>query len=392
MRSEGWSLSDLPGVRRFFAKIDQAIDDGCSVLVVVPNSSIESGLAEQIRDGLTLTGCVHHALDKEILQECDGSIPDAAAVTADFLTPLQNKDRVNRWQSYLHHEDARGKSILVAAWDVELSEHISYWLRLIHGSSMDMEDRPTFVFLVRETDVDVELLEKEHALNLTVLWWWGVIGLLDSELCTDLELADQEVTPLRRAMLSETLGWEIDLLPDCARTWGPSDPPSHLAKGVTEHDTEREFTLDSRELHSIEHARLDDRPPHQLRKAWNEGNVNAWDGHIHVSVRYANFEQVVYRRFWNAQARILMPQFERHRQRMAKRFEKIASAQEVRETKKDSELLELGRMLNSHDWGRVDFGQEDGTLLKLLVLARNKIAHHTSLDDDIYTAISEICG
>lgn len=391
MRNNDRSLSDLPGVRRFYAKVDRAVDDGCSVLIVVPDSSVESGLAEQLRDGLVASGCVHQSLDVEILRDHNDSIPDAVAVAADFLEPLQKGDRVNRWQAYLHHDDARGKSVLVAAWDVDLSDDVRYWLRLVHGSSMDPYDRPTFVFLVRESDVDIELLEKEHAPHLAVLWWWGVVGLLDSELCVDLELADQEVTPLRRAMLSETIGWEIDLVPDCARAWGSSDVPSLLAKTISEQAEGRTFSLDDKELYALERAHPVDRPAHQLRKAWNEGKVNEWNGRIHVSSRYEKFDRVVDRRFWNAQARILMPQFELRRQILAKQFEKIATAHEVASTTKFSDLLELGPMLNAHTWGRVDFGREDGALLRTLVAARNRIAHHTSLDDDVYAEITKIC-
>ncbi|MGC0367594.1 hypothetical protein ABH922_005646 [Rhodococcus sp. 27YEA15] len=390
MRNNDRSLSSLPGVRRFYAQVDRAVDDGRSVLIVVPDSSVELGLAEQLRDGLVGSGCVHQSLDVEILRDHNDSIPDAVAAAVNFLEPLQNDDRVNRWQAYLHHDDARSKSVLVAAWDVDLSNDVRYWLRLVHGSSMDPYDRPTFVFLVRESDVDIELLEKEHAPHLAVLWWWGVVGLLDSELCVDLELADQEVTPLCRAMLSETIGWEIDLVPDCARTWGSSNVPSILAKTILEHAEGRTFSLDDKEVYALDHASLADRPAHELRNAWNEGKVNAWNGRIHVSSRYDKFDRVVDRRFWNAQARILMPQFEHRRQILAKRFEKLATASEIANTLKHSDFLELGPMLNAHTWGRVDFGREDGALLRTLVDARNKIAHHTSLGDDVYAEITKI--
>jgi hypothetical protein len=47
-------------------------------------------------------------------------------------------------------------------------------------------------------------------------------------------------------------------------------------------------------------------------------------------------------------------------------------------------------MLYAHRSRRVDFGTKDETLLQLLVLARNKIAHHESLSDGLYAAIAEI--
>ena len=134
-----------------------------------------------------------------------------------------------------------------------------------------------------------------------------------------------------------------------------------------------------------------DRPPHALRPAWNEGNINAWEGQILVSTQYADFAHIIDRRFWSAQARILMPYFERQRQRTARRFEKLASERDVSEVSGDSGLLELGRMLHAHYRRRVDFGADDESLLKMLVSARNKIAHHESLGDDLYAAIAEIC-
>jgi hypothetical protein len=391
MPADGWSLSTLPGGRRFFARISDVVDDGRSVVVVIPHAAVNSGLAQQIRDGIHAARCVHVSLDREILYECQGSIPEAASLAADFLDPLANIDHTNRWRAYLHHEESGGKSVLVAGWDVELAEDVSYWLRLVHGSSLDPEDRPTFVFLVRDTDVNVELLEKEHAPHVTVLWWWDVIGLLDSELCADLALAGQHINPLRRAMLAESIGWELDLTEACARMWGSADAPSVLAKALSEQVQGPAFVMDADELHAVQDPEAGDRPPHALRQAWNDGNVNAWEGQIFVSARYIDFAQIVERRFWNAQARILMPYLERQRQRMAKRFEKLASTRDIEEVSGESGLLELGRMLNAHYRRRVDFGVDDETLLKMLVLARNKIAHHESLDDDLYAAITEIC-
>ncbi len=388
MATESWILPTLPGMRRFFARIRDAVDDGRTVLVVVPHSSLTSGLAQVICDGIRSTRCVHAVLDKHVLEEFKGSIPDAAVAAADFLDPLG--DSTNRWRAYLQHEESAGKSVLVAGWDVDLVEDLPYWLRLLHGSSLDPEDRPVFVFVVRDSDVDVELLEKEHATHLTVLWWWDVIGLLDSELCAELALAGQKATPLRRAMLAESIGWELDIAEGCARMWGVSDAPSVLVKALSEQVRGESFVLHAAELRAVQESEVGDRPPHVLRNAWNAGKVNAWDGQFFVSARYADVEAVIDRRFWNAQARILMPYLERQRQRIANRFEKLASTRDAEEVRGESGLLELGRMLFAHHRHRVDFGADEECLLKVLVMARNKIAHHERLDDDLYAAIADV--
>jgi hypothetical protein len=392
MLADAWELGQLPGARRFFAKVNRAIDDGRSVFIVVPESSVESGLAARIRDGVTAARCVHVALDREVLLRHQGSIPAAAAVAADFLDPLDTDDHVDRWQAYLRHDEARGRSVLVAGWDIDLTDDVSYWLRLVHASALHPDERPTFVFLVRESDVDVGSLEKEHSPNLTVLWWWGAIGLIDSELCADLALGGDEITPLRRAMLSECVGWELELAGGCARTWGSADSPTVLAKAMIDQVRGPIFSLNADELHAVENARVRDRPPAKLLNAWNRGEVNAWEGQVFVSARYRDFADIVDRRFWHAQARILMPFFERQRLRMAKRFEKLATPRQITETAGESGLLELGRMLSAHRKRHVAFGPEDETLLRMLVLARNKIAHHECLNDEAYAAIAELCS
>ena len=114
MQADSWSLSALPGARRFFARISDAVDEGRSVLVVIPDAAVDSGLAQQIREGIQAARCVHVTLDQQILHQCRRSIPEAAALAADFLDPLTGADYTNRWQSYLHHEDSGGKSVLVA--------------------------------------------------------------------------------------------------------------------------------------------------------------------------------------------------------------------------------------------------------------------------------------
>ena len=392
MPIEPAELAGLPGPRRFFKRISEAADSGRTVLVVVPACALESVLAQQIHEGIEKARCVHGALSRDLLDRCGGSIPEAAAIAADFIDPLSGMDTTNRWKSYLHHEESDGKVILATGWDADLSEDLSYWLRLVHSSSLEPESRPRFVFLVRDSDVKVEALAKEHAPHLSVLWWWDVLGMLDSELCADLALGQQRVTPLRRAMLAESLGWEVHLADACADMWAPTDPPSVLVKALRESSEAAPFTLDRGQLDAVRNSGRTECPPAALRPAWNAGHVNAWEGRIEPSSGYSGFAEVVDRRFWSAQVRILMPFLEGQRQRLARRFEKLASPSEVESVCGASGLLELGRMLYAHHRRRVDFGAEDGRMLEVLVLARNKIAHHESLGDDLYAAISEMAG
>lgn len=390
MRTEGWPLAHLPGPRRLFARINDAVDHGSNVIVVVPRFATSSGLAEDVRTGICTSRCVHASLNRTELDRCSGSIPAAAALAAEFIDPLDSSDHHNRWQSYLNHPESAGKAVLVTGWDTDLHEDISYWLRLVHGSSLEPESRPSFVFLVRDTDADIEALAKEHAQNLTIFWWWDVIGLLDSELCADLAITGESITPLRRAMLAEAIGWELHLADTCAGMWGVSDAPSLLVKALREHADGPVFTPSPEELRALNTVGRTNSPPATLREAWNAGNVNAWQGQLLPSVRHHDFEKIAERRFWGAQARILMPYLERERQRFAERFKKLASAKDVEEVSGESGLLELGRMLHAHFRKRVDFGAADEEHLKILVLARNKIAHHESLGDDLYTAMSEV--
>jgi hypothetical protein len=385
------ALTSLPGPRRFFGRISAVTGEGRNVLVVVPSYAVESGLALEIRRGIEHMRCVHAALDKELLLSCKGSIPEAAALAADFMEPLSALDTTNRWKAYLNHDESAGKIILVIGWDVDgLDEDASYWLRLVHSSSLDPESQPRFVFLVRDTDLNVEALAKEHSPHLSVLWWWDVIGTLDSELCAELALSDQPVSALRRAMLAESLAWEIQLAEPCARMWGAGDPPSLLRKAFDENADGSAFTLRAAELDAVRNSGTTVSPPPTLRPAWNAGRLDSWEGRIELSTNYEDFHPVLERRFWSAQVRILMPLLEGQRQRFAQRFEKLASEVDIAEISGKSGLLELGRMLNGHHRRYVDFGAEEEELLKILVMTRNKIAHHESLDDDLYAAVVAI--
>ena len=185
-----------------------------------------------------------------------GSIPVAVEREMGFLTPLTAAGSADRWRCYIDHEDARGKTVLLDAWEADLRDGLEYWLRLVHATAVDPADRPTFLVLTRERDLPVDLLHKEHAMNLEVRWWWNVFGLLDTELCVDLALAHEPApSPLRRAMLTELIAWEVDRAPECARLWPPDAPASILAKVVTELREHASFTLDRGERHAVDHAR-----------------------------------------------------------------------------------------------------------------------------------------
>ena len=116
MPSEEWQLAELPGPRRFFARISQAVDTGRNVIVVLPRSALSSTLAGEIREGIQRARCVHAYLSDATLEHCSGSIPEAAARTLDFINTLDDSQHHNRWLSYLNHPESGGKTVLIARW------------------------------------------------------------------------------------------------------------------------------------------------------------------------------------------------------------------------------------------------------------------------------------
>lgn len=133
------------------------------------------------------------------------------------------------------------------------------------------------------------------------------------------------------------------------------------------------------------------RPPEDLRTAWSEGRVDVWNGGYHVSAHFAGFERILDRRFWSAQARILMPMLERARADYEKSFRSLAPKHVVDQALAESELLELGPMAWAHRNQRVRLSGY--SRLAELVPIRNKIAHSEAVDGELFRkAVAMLAG
>lgn len=382
--AEAFGLADLPGPRRLIGDIRKDLAAGRSVVVVLPDAALATGLAQSLFDAIVPE--VDLVVDADLAAHRERSVPEILA--SQYFSDPDLDDRAGgRWEAYLAHPESSAQSVLVASWICDIRYEIEHWVRIVHASTADRIDRPTFLVVALASDVRVDQLERADSDDIVVRWWWGVLGLLDSELAVEYCSDGTPPDALRRAMIAEAAGWELDLLADLASRW--SGTPTDLIAALEGARTAEPWVLSpaERSALTVNPNRL--RPPEVLRAAWSAGRVQLWNDMHYVSLTVDTRVDFLQRRFWSAQARVLMPMLERARSSFEIEFRKRATTAVIGETlsggyaRSDSvNVLEIGRMAGAHRSRRVQLTRYQQ--LTELVRIRNEIAHSQPLDGDLY--------
>ncbi|MFJ8663839.1 hypothetical protein [Streptomyces sp. NPDC093795] len=322
----------------------------------------------------------------------------------------------------------------------------------VRAAGLPPGERPRLLVVARLRDLPESLPDElRHGLGDTAVhWWWGALGRLDTAtaiapiLDHGPDTSGRDRDPLRerihRAVRTETVveicGPDLELARLLAAEWDGSQHTLAAALGHCLARTPVPTPADCPPLRRIG-ALL--RPGAELRQAWATGAVVSWEGRLraHVAVWHpaapvaqsaqapqapqapapqpahaapaaapgdADVRARLNALVSQAQQRVLAPWIEEARQRLAVRAlghlnRPVAALVAEYADRPPAHLgaaperafleLQVGELLRAHVSGALALPPADARLLRLLVTARNVLAHRSVLYD---RTLDELCA
>ncbi|MFE5596141.1 hypothetical protein [Streptomyces sp. NPDC056549] len=289
-------------------------------------------------------------------------------------------------------------------------------------------ERPRLLVVARLRDLPETLPDElRHGLGDTAVhWWWGALGRHDTAAAIAPVLdhgptaGGRDRDPLgeriRRAVRSETVveicGPDLELARRLASEWDGTQHTLGAALGRCLASLPGPAPADCPPLRRIGALA---RPGAELRRAWGRGAVVAWEGLLrpHVAVWHpaapapasgADVRARLAAHLSQAQQRVLSPWIEEARQRLAARalghLNRPAAAVVADhadrppahpggEAERYFLELQVGELLRAHISGALALPPDDARLLRLLVMARNVLAHRSVLYD---RTLDDLCA
>ncbi|GHG01152.1 hypothetical protein [Streptomyces zaomyceticus] len=302
----------------------------------------------------------------------------------------------------------------------------------VKDAGLPPAERPRLLVVARLRDLPEPLPDElRHGLGDTAVhWWWGALGRLDTATAIAPVLdhapgtsgrdrhrhSDPLAERIRRAVRSETVvevcGPDLELARLLALDWDGAQHTLGAALGRCLARSPGPVPADCPPLRRIG-ALL--RPGAELRQAWARGAVVSWEGRLraHVGVWHpaapsapatGEAEDRLTALVSQAQQRVLTPWIEEARQRLAVRalghlnrpvatlvagYSARPPAYLGRDPERAFLELQVGELLRAHIGGALALPARDAALLRLLVDARNVLAHRSVLYD---RTLDELCA
>jgi hypothetical protein len=299
----------------------------------------------------------------------------------------------------------------------------------VRAAGLPPGERPRLLVVARLRDLPDSLPDelRNGVGDTAVHWWWGALGRLDTAtaiapiLDHGPDTSGRDRDPLRerihRALRTETVveicGPDLELARSLALEWDGSQHTLGAALGRCLARTPVPDPADCPPLRRIG-ALL--RPGAELRQAWAAGAVVSWEGRLraHVAVWHpatptagpgdADARARLTALVSQAQQRVLAPWIEEARQRLAARAlghlnRPVAALVADHADRPPAHLgaaperafleLQVGELLRAHVSGALALPPDDARLLRLLVTARNVLAHRSVLYD---RTLDELCA
>lgn len=424
-------VASLPGVRAHLEGISTDLDDGHSCVWLVPDDLVGRGVAEELLNTLaarpdsvrvppprmqaprkmqayrqptgssgTLPSWARSTLglldDVEVFEPLVVEEDDDTDTIAERVLAMGDGDTL------LSAEWLRGKVIVLCAWEEQDTEDVGSTLTRLSASvkerGLPPEQRPRLLVAARDQDLPVGTLNRLDALTTRVHWWWGVLGRLDTAVVTAGRRRRQRqadrAAALRAMVATEVLievaGPDLVLAERLAADWDGRIATLKDVLAAAGRDAQDAMPASSRAWPAN-----GDRPPQELRAAWQAGFVDRWDRRITVSPaadgvlgHLVDLDALV----WRGQHRALTPLMDDHRARLElvvrSRADKSALVELESRTRTDGagsygrNTLEVGAMAWTVGTGRVRIPRGEAQLLYCLRDIRNALAHLSPLTDE----------
>ncbi|WP_447925555.1 hypothetical protein [Georgenia muralis] len=366
-------LLDLPGPKKLATAIATRVEHGHSVVLVLPDHLVEGGIANAFLDRVA---SITNALFIE------GGDPESTAV--DQVVDAIGADgswvpSMDPWRSLAEWRSFRGFRVLLRSWKHHFATVLPTWHSILMGTPHEPADRPVVIFAVRTSDVADIRLDRLGDVFLDVVWWWGVIDRLDTEvfLFSSLERPRHQ---LDTAVISEVTGWDLTLAHSLGTSW--DGDVQTLARAVKNHGTTRpvQMEVDEQLLRGSFSRR---NPPDRAISAWNAGVIDMWGGRPRLAAWLPQAAASLDKALWQAQSKVLLPYIEDERQRLERLFTSRASRDVLRDLAADRDgILELGPMRHAVRSRRVTLAPDERESLDLLTSVRNDLAHSRPVQPD----------
>ncbi|HEX3783227.1 MAG TPA: hypothetical protein VHX38_26465 [Pseudonocardiaceae bacterium] len=370
MTAHSVPLRTLPGPIAHLDAITAVLDSGLTCLWLVPDTVVESGVADQLLDDLAdRPGSIRVPPPKadgqwsrpaadfraaEIDFTSDGQRPEWARDVFGLLTddrwpppapdvvealpPAPGPSLAERLaemidepvdaaddpvRSLVGAAELRGRVVVVRAWEELDHAHTADLLVRLPAVLKELgvapAERPRLLMASRLGDLPDGVLGLLDPVTTTVTWWWGALSRLDTAVVVALARSrrarDTPVEhPVRehviREVITEVAGPDLELASQLAVTWdGRMDT---LAADLPAQRTDVGTAL------AANYRPTTAKPPLQLHSTWTRGMVQLWDGEIRPdsAIIAANeWEGDLLTKIWRGQNRALSPVIDGHRAR-----------------------------------------------------------------------------
>lgn len=315
-------------------------------------------------------------------------------------------------------EELRGKVLIVRAWEEHDPEGVGAmavrFTAMAKESRVPAAERVRLLVLTRDKDITEGSLERLEPVTSRVHWWWGVVGRLDTTVVVAAarptgrrghpsDLRSQLVDDyLFNDVVSEIAGPDLALATHLTSSWNGM---TSSLQGLMEeyvNTAKRDVVMLPPEWHG-----RPGRPPGHLRRAWNHGLADLWDGEVRVSPTAqdrASLANQLDQHLWRAQNRALTPVIDQLRMALENKVRSTVDSSVITslldgETETGSDrpaaqrvtrpILEIGRMAWAAKNGVLRMNYAETKLLYCLRDVRNSLAHLAALDDSTVSRLAQ---
>jgi len=370
----------LPGPARFVKEVVADLDAGKSVIIVFPDATVESGVAEAILVDIAAEGA-----RAEFCDESTEHFP-TRVISTFGLDPVS--ERVfDEWDTIIGWDAWQGSWVLVPGWQhKDINEIVDRWPAQLKVCGLPAEDRPKLVIAVRLADLPRKQITHLDSSSVGVHWWWGVLDRLDTETRLTV-VSDRRLNPIEAAAITELSGWDLACTDYLVESWDRTTAGLSAAiRNYQDSVTPPKCSTDNATRSPAKRGVA--APPPELERSWREGLVDRW-GH---SIRWAPNTldgAAVTQRLWMAHNRILIPHVDEQRVD----FERMIRAKATRYAlsdlwRREDDIIEIGSLAWLVDSGRVDIGKEHRLRLQAFRDLRNDLAHRRPIADELMQTIT----
>lgn len=310
-------------------------------------------------------------------------------------------------------DHADGRTYVLNATDEDDPDALArLLLRLpatVKAAGLAPEQRPRLLVVATTDRLPTTTPDQLARDDVAVHWWWGALGRLDTASVTAVNrpLPSRAAVgygptgrthiaeAVTQASIVEVCGPHLVLAATLATLWD-GRPESLRTTLATACDTHPAIPGDQPPTAHRTGA-LAHQPPDALRAQWNNGTIDAWDGHLRphpATLCTAGNSTELHKLLWVAHSRTLLPLIDDAREALAAQVLPTATASDEQMlrlyvpdpvtngnagTHDRLHAIELGQLLSAKTNGHLHFTTQQSAALHTLRNARNLLSHRKYL-------------